>query len=145
MKASQPIVTLAAALLTGVVWAQGCGPAGSGEHTDAVDPAVDAHEERVLYTVRGRIVSLPDPDNPASELMVHHEPIPAFRRGDGGFGMDAMTMPFPLAPQASVPADLKVGDAVEMTFSVLYDRDTGRIQGYAVEKLVKLPPATTLV
>lgn len=128
---------LAAAPLT-----TGCGRAPSRE---SAKTAAQEAAQTVLYTVRGRVVQLPDPANPASELLVHHEPIPAFRRGDGGFGMDAMTMPFPLAPQTAIPEDLEVGDPVEMTFSVLYDRDTGQILGYAVEKLVKLPPTTRLV
>lgn len=75
-----------------------------------------------VYTVNGTIEQLPDPAVKGSMLQVHHEDIPGFVSREGTVvGMNAMTMPFPPAPGVSL-AGLKVGDAVELTFEVRWDR-----------------------
>jgi len=71
-----------------------------------------------VYTVRGRIETLPVKDQPASELTILHEPIPTFVNKDGHVvGMDSMAMPFSPAPGVSLDG-LAVGDQVEFTFEV---------------------------
>ncbi len=70
------------------------------------------------YTVRGEIVSLPDPANPASELRIHHEAIEDFKNNKGESDpMHAMTMTFPPAEDVSLD-DLAVGDKVQFVFRV---------------------------
>lgn len=107
---------LASALMAAVVGlVAGCGG----------PPAPTAPEAPVAsYTVRGRIVSLPDPARPAAELIVHHEPIPSFMSGGEVIGMDAMAMPFPIVNDSVSLAGLAVGDAVTLTFDVTYDATT---------------------
>lgn len=97
------------------------------------------------YTVRGRVVGLPDPARPASAFQVHHEPIPEFKSNwaKPPDGMNEMSMSFPLAPGVSVDA-FKVGDAVELTFSVSYDAASGGPSGYQVVRLAPLPEGTAL-
>ena len=85
------------------------------------------------YTVKGRVEQLPDPRVPGSMFQVHHEDIPGFVRQDGTLGMNAMTMPFPPAPGVSLEG-LSVGDEVELTFEVLWDRIPPQ-QATAVRKL----------
>ena len=71
-----------------------------------------------VYTVRGRIVDLPDPNRPASGLLVLHEAIDDFVGRDGRvIGMDAMTMPFTPARELSLEG-LAVDDYVELVFEV---------------------------
>ncbi len=74
------------------------------------------------YTTKGRVAQLPDPAVRGSMFQVAHEAIPDFVDRDGKVtGMNAMTMPFPPAPGVSLEG-LKVGDAVEITFEVRWDR-----------------------
>lgn len=71
-----------------------------------------------VYTVRGRIVDLPDPTRPASGLQVLHEAIDNFVGRDGRIvGMDAMTMPFTPARELSLEG-FAVDDYVELVFEV---------------------------
>ncbi len=96
-----------------VLFASAC-----SEETTPADPVQSvAH----TYTLRGRIVSLPDPSNPASELSIHHEAINHFKSAQGDPApMNAMTMPFPPAPSVSLE-DLAVGDAVEFVFRMQWE------------------------
>lgn len=103
---------------------------------DAPTPAAATPPEAV-YTVRGRIVSLPEASKPGSSLQLMHEPIDNFVRQDGTLGMDSMTMPFPLAKGVSLDG-LAAGDAVEATFEVRW-KSQPRFQ---TTKLVKLPANT---
>jgi Cu/Ag efflux protein CusF len=90
-----------------------------------------------VYTVRGRIVSLPDVSKPGSSLQIQHEPIDNFVRQDGKLGMDSMTMPFPLAKGVSVDG-FAAGDVVEVTFEVRW-KSQPRFQ---TTKILKLPAGT---
>jgi hypothetical protein len=90
------------------------------------------------YPMRGRIVQLPTPENPAGELQIHHQAVPGFvDRSGQTTGMDAMTMGFPVAREISL-SDLAVGDVVEFTLHVDWDGDLP-IQ---ITRLRRLPPAT---
>lgn len=93
-----------------------------------------------VYTVRGRIESLPAPDRPGSELQILHEPIPSFVNKDGKVvGMDTMVMPFTPAPGVSLEG-LARGDIVEFTFEVRW-----KSRPYSqLTRIQKLPPDTTL-
>jgi hypothetical protein len=86
---------------------------------DSVEPVVHT------YTLKGRIVSLPDPSNPASELSIHHEAIDDFKSSQGELvPMNAMTMSFPPAPGVSLDG-FAVGDAVEFVFRVQWEPTSG--------------------
>lgn len=75
------------------------------------------------YSMRGRIVQLPTPENPASELQIAHEAVPEFVGRDGQVtGMDAMTMGFPVARRVRL-SDLAVGERVEFTLHVDWDAE----------------------
>lgn len=90
------------------------------------------------YTMRGVVVQLPDRGSAHPQVVLRHERIPDFRDASGAvIGMDAMTMPFDLAPAASAPA-LAVGDQVEAVLAVDWARPSVQI-----ERLSKLPAATT--
>ena len=93
-----------------------------------------------VYTVRGRITSLPQPAKPLSELMMLHEPIPPFVGKDGAVvGMDSMEMPFTPAKSLSLQG-LATGDVVEFTFEVRWKaRPFSR-----VTRITKLPAGTEL-
>jgi len=97
-----------------------------------------------VYTVRGRVASVPDPSKPASEFRVHHEPIPSFKSGGEVVGMNAMVMPFePLAEGVSLE-DIEPGDIVELSFEVVYDPVDLRVRGYTTIAVRELPADTAL-
>ncbi len=104
--------------------------------------SVQTEDQAVVhtYTVRGRIVSLPDPAHPASELSIHHEAIDDFKNmADESAPMGSMTMPFP--PGAGVSLDgLAVGDAVEFVFRVQW-KPTYEM---GATSITKLPAETKL-
>jgi Cu/Ag efflux protein CusF len=111
-------------------------PACSEESSPAPQAGALVH----TYNLRGKIVSLPDASNPASELRIHHEAIQDFKNAQGEIKpMQAMTMSFPPAPGVSLDG-LAVGDVVEFVFRVqwepTYEMGTTSIN--------KLPPGTTL-
>jgi Cu/Ag efflux protein CusF len=92
--------------------------------------------ESQTYTLRGRIVSMPELGKPLSQLTIHHEAVPSFVNKDGErVGMDEMTMPFTPA-KGLVLRDLKPGDAIEFTFEV---RWSPRISS-SMTKIRKLAP-----
>lgn len=72
------------------------------------------------YTVTAEIVRLPKPDAPRRDLVLAHEAIPEFVdiRGENT-GMEAMTMPFPLAQGLDL-GSLQPGDHVRATFVVRF-------------------------
>lgn len=75
------------------------------------------------YAMRGRIVQLPTPESPASELQIAHEAVPDFVGRDGQVtGMDAMTMGFPVARRVRL-SDLAVGDRIEFTLHVDWEAE----------------------
>lgn len=92
-----------------------------------------------IYTVRGRIASLPAANKPGSSLQIEHEPIDNFVRQDGTLGMDSMTMPFPLAKDVALDG-LAKDDLVEFVFEVRW-KSQPRMQ---LTKITKLPPGTEL-
>lgn len=97
----------------------------------------------VEYTVRGRVIAIPQPDRPASEFVVHHEPLPSYMSGGEVVGMPAMHMPFPLGKGVSL-ADIQPGDPVTITFDVVYHPETGIPVDMFVTRIVELPGDTPL-
>ena len=95
------------------------------------------------YTVRGRIVSVPSPDNPGGDLMVHHEAIPDFRGEGGTRGMNEMVMPFPVSDDLDL-VGFDAGDAVSLTFTVDFNEAEDRLITYRATSIEALPEGTTL-
>lgn len=101
-----------------------------------------------VYTVRGRVVTVPSPDRPLNEFNVHHEAIPSFAGADGNVfvsasgtrGMKEMVMPFPLAPNADL-TDIAPGDKIEFTFEVVWKDN---LPDYEITNIRELPPETPL-
>lgn len=127
------LVILCAAL---VAFAGGCGSRSPEE------PAPD--ENLVEYTVRGRIAQLPAPDRPASQLIVHHEPIPSYMSGGEIVGMGEMHMPFPVKDGVSLEG-FNIGDAISLTFEVRYDPETQIPVMIQATRLERLPEGTQLI
>ncbi|MFG0273423.1 MAG: copper-binding protein [Phycisphaerales bacterium] len=132
------IARLAAPVLLGAAFfaCAGCGGAESADDAPAGD--------LVRYTVRGEVVALPSPDNPASEMQIRHEPIPDFRSGGEVVGMRAMTMPFPVGEGVSLE-DIAIGDKVEVAFETRYSPDTRMVSSYEIVSITELPADTELV
>ena len=98
---------------------------------DAVPPAE--------YTARGIVEDLPAAGS-GDTIFIQHEAIPTFVHRDGkGRGMDAMTMPFGVAPDLDL-AGIAKGDKVEFTIGV----DWARHPAARVESVRKLPADTAL-
>lgn len=91
-----------------------------------------------VYTVRGRVLQLPD-GTPGGGFVVYHEEIPDYAAANGTTGMHAMAMPFAL-PDPSVIDGLAVGDIVEITFGESFKPEVRQ----GVIKAVVLPPDTVL-
>ena len=120
----------------------GCGGHGNQQEGAESEPAGLAAE----FTVRGRVVQLPDPERPASEFRVHHEPIPEWKRNyndETPVGMNAMIMDFPPA-SPEVIRGVAIDDVVRLTFRVAYDEE-GALMGWKATRVEKLPPETALV
>lgn len=119
-------VLLLVAALASCVCLNGC----SGSDDEAGPVATVVH----TYTLRGRIVSLPSEEDPASELRIHHEAIDTFKNAEGEASpMKAMTMTFPPAPGVSLEG-LSVGDAVEFVFQVQWE-PSGAMSATSINKL----------
>ncbi len=92
-----------------------------------------------VYQVRGEIRQLPVA--PARDLMIRHEAIADFRDEAGEIvGMEAMTMPFTLAPGVELDG-LAAGDRVEFTLEVRWDDPANLAR---ITRLVRLPPGARL-
>lgn len=92
-----------------------------------------------VYQVRGEIRQLPVA--PARDLMIRHEAIPDFKDEAGRVvGMEAMTMPFTLAPGIEL-GGLAAGDRVEFTLEVRWDDPANLAR---ITRLAKLPPGSRL-
>jgi Cu/Ag efflux protein CusF len=92
-----------------------------------------------VYQVRGESRQLPVA--PARDLMIRHEAIPDFKDEAGRVvGMEAMTMPFTLAPGVEL-GGLAPGDRVEFTLEVRWDDPANLAR---ITRLVRLPPGTRL-
>lgn len=128
---------LAAALLTASVAVTGA--PGCKKKEPPVPSTVVVH----TYTVRAQVEQLPDPADARREFMARHERIPEFKGPNGELGMNAMVMPFPIAPDVSL-SGLKVGDKVEITFGVDFDTVLNRPKKYAITAWKPLPPETVL-
>ncbi len=127
MRSSSPLRRLALAVLTSTLAA--CG--GSG------DPAPAAPD--ATYRVRGELVRFTDAGR--REVFIRHEAIPDFRSEAGAVvGMEAMTMPFPLASGVSTEG-LAAGDRVEFVFEVRWRASS---EPMAITSLEKLPAGTRL-
>jgi len=86
------------------------------------------------YTVRARIVELPD-DSTKTALLAHHEAIPSFIGKAGTVtGMKEMAMEFAWIAPGAAPTDLKVGDPIELTFEVRWKSEP-RTQVTAIRRL----------
>ncbi|MEZ6191256.1 MAG: copper-binding protein [Phycisphaerales bacterium] len=113
-----------------------CLPGCSGEDGGAAPAAEVVH----TYTLRGRIVSMPSADDPASELRIHHEAIDTFKSATGEAApMKAMTMTFPPAEGVTLEG-LAVGDAVEFVFRMQWEPSVGM----STTSITKLPADTEL-
>lgn len=123
-------------LISGAI--QSCGSSSTTPESPEIS------ENTVAYTVRGRIVSLPDPARPASELQIHHEELPSFMSGGEVVGMSAMVMPFRELASGVSLAGLRVGQAVTFTFLVDYDPVSQSPVGVLVTAISPLPEGTTL-
>jgi Cu/Ag efflux protein CusF len=98
-----------------------------------------AADDARRYTVRGEVVQAPAPVAAGTQVLVRHEAIDDFVDSSGRItGMDAMVMPFDVAPPLSA-TDLAVGDKVEIRFSM--DWKGPRLR---VERIERLPPGTAL-
>ena len=92
------------------------------------------------YSLRGRIVSLPDAAEPASELRIRHEAIDDFKMGDGEPApMKSMTMSFSPGPGESLEG-FAVGDVIEFVFEMHWEP----YREMRVVSLKKLPADTAL-
>ena len=92
-----------------------------------------------VYVVRGEVVQPPSPVAAGIQVLLRHEAIDDFVDATGKVvGMDAMVMPFDVAPPLSAK-DLAVGDKVEVRFSM--DWKEPRLR---VERMERLPPGTIL-
>jgi Cu/Ag efflux protein CusF len=89
--------------------------------------------------VRAKIIALPKEGDPSSAFTLAHEEIPTWARPDGGKGMHAMEMPFPVGKGVSLQG-LAPGDKVE----ILVRQYTGGSIPYEVVGLKKLPADTAL-
>ncbi len=94
-----------------------------------------------VYTLRGQVIELPDPANPATGLTLNHEAIDGFVDRSGEMvGMDPMSMPFPVAD--GLPLDgIQVGDVVEVKLAVDWEGDPE----VAITEVRELPAGTKLV
>jgi hypothetical protein len=88
----------------------------------------------------GGLRSLTEPN----QIYVRHEAIPEYRQTSGRFGMDVMTMPFPLPEQGVSLEGFSVGDPVRVRFAVTYSQDYASLRGYVVTALERLPAETEL-
>lgn len=117
-------------------------PAGCTSRQASPPPAPTSRKPDDTYTVRGKVEMLPSPAKPQAEFMLHHEPIPTFKRPDGKLGMDEMAMPFPVG---SVNLDgIAVGDKVEVEFGVWNRSDRPGFEKFELLTIRKLPEDTEL-
>lgn len=97
-------------------------------------PLVVKGAVEATYTVRGRVIRLPNP--PLGYLVVHHAPIPNFvNRLGKEVGMEEMEMDFAWVAPGALDG-IRAGDAVELTFEVRWRGEPPTL----VTKAVKLGP-----
>lgn len=102
-------------------------------------PPPPAPDGARVYVVRGQVVAPPRAVTAGIEVLVRHEAIDDFADATGKVvGMDAMVMPFEVAPPLAA-RDLVVGDKVQVRFSM--DWKEPRLR---VERIERLPAGTAL-
>jgi Cu/Ag efflux protein CusF len=102
-------------------------------------PAPSPGDGARSYTVRGEVVQAPTPVAAGVQVLVRHEAIDDFVDASGKVtGMDAMVMPFDVAPPLSAK-ELSAGDKVEIRFTM--DWRGPRLR---VDRIERLPPGTAL-
>ncbi|MCC6952345.1 MAG: copper-binding protein [Phycisphaerales bacterium] len=104
----------------------------------APPPPVIKGAVEATYTVRGRVIRLPNP--PLGYLVVHHAPIPNFvNRLGKEVGMEEMEMDFAWVAPGALDG-ISAGDPVELTFEVRWRGEPPTL----VTKAAKLGPAEPL-
>src|ERR1700710_2831654 len=90
------------------------------------------------YTVRGRVVQLPEAGNASTGFVIAHQAVDdcVDRQGEV-VGMDPMTMSFPLGPRVSL-AGLAVNDPIEFKLHA----DWSAAPPVRITSLHKLPAGT---
>jgi len=115
---------------------------GCTTRSSSPSPAAASRKPDDTYVVRGKVEMLPSAAKPQAEFMLHHEPIPTFKRPDGKLGMEEMSMPFPVG---SVKLDgIAVGDTVEVEFGVWNRTDRPGFEKFELLTIRKLPEDTEL-
>lgn len=93
-----------------------------------------------IYTVRGQVTQLPDPNNPGTGLYLNHEAIDDYTSRDGEVvGMDPMTMSFQVDEKVPLQ-DIQVGDVIEFDLRVDWEAETE----VEIVSIRELPPGTRL-
>ncbi|MDA8017854.1 MAG: copper-binding protein [Thermoanaerobaculia bacterium] len=88
--------------------------------TDGAPSSVQDEEAVAVYSTRGIVRALPDPERPGSEMHIRHEALPDFESIDGEVvGMKSMTMPFPI--DSSMLEGVALGDRVSFDFEVRWN------------------------
>lgn len=107
--------------LAGCNGAQNDTPAATTESDASYEVMEDVH----VYTVRGVVRRMPDPDMPGRpELQILHEAIPNWVNAEGyETGMQGMTMPFLVADGVSLEG-IEPGSQVRFTFEVDWEEST---------------------
>ena len=105
------------------------------------EPASAGADGTALYAVRGEVITLPDDADSHRGLRLRHEAIDDLKGIDGSvWGMDAMTMKFPLAEGLDL-GSIEVGDKVEFTLAVEWLAEPPQ----QVTQIRELPADTELV
>ena len=129
MRDSASTLRFAASFLLSIALLQ----AGCGKPAEAPSVPVET------YAMRGEIVRLPSPPSP--EIAIRHEAVPDFRDESGKVvGMEAMTMPFGLAPDADI-ATLAPGDKVAFTLEMRWKATSDIVR---ISRIERLPVGTLL-
>ena len=129
MRDSASTLRFAASFLLSIALLQ----AGCGKPAEAPSVPVET------YAMRGESVRLPSPQSP--EIAIRHEAVSGFRDESGKVvGMEAMTMPFGLAPGVDI-AGLAPGDRVAFTLEMRWKATSDIVR---ISRLEKLPAGTRL-
>ena len=123
MRDSAGTLRFAASFLLSIALLQ----AGCGRPAEAPSVPVET------YAMRGEIVRLPAAGS--REIAIRHEAVADFR-DEGGkvVGMEAMTMPFTLAPEVDV-AGLTPGDKVAFTLEMRWKATSDIVRISRIERL----------
>jgi Cu/Ag efflux protein CusF len=117
-----------------------CGAPAHDTETEAGPETSNPTGDR--YTVRGRVVELPDAGQAEARLRIQHEAIPDFKGMDGKVwegGMESMTMIFAVAEGVSLE-EISAGDKVEFVLVVNWEKKPTQ----SITEIVNLPAETEL-